>query len=112
MPAASVRPHLDFDTLMRDLAVVGAAALVAWAAASLFGLLTGYLVVAMGDGIRFVLAALLLVSARSVYRALLEWRWRRLSADQRLGFAGTVVLPEADDEPVAAGGTATGSPQP
>jgi hypothetical protein len=112
MPATTARPHLDLDTLMRDMALVGAAGLVAWAAASMIGAVSGYLVVAPGSAIRFVLAALILVFARNIYRTVREWRWRKVPADQRMGFSGTVVLPEAEDEALTAPTTATGSPRP
>src|SRR5215211_9320919 len=79
--------HIDFDELMRALTVVGFVALTAWVMASGVGMLSGYVTVAPSATLRFLLAVLILVFARRTYWEVREWRWRKLPADERFGFA-------------------------
>ena len=72
---------------MRHLAVVGFAALAAWALTAAGGLVTHQLSVSPRPTLRFVLAVLVLVFARRVYWRVREWRWKRLPADERYGFS-------------------------
>lgn len=110
--------HLDFDHLMQHLTIVGFVGLTAWIAAGGTGVLAGYLTVSPTATLRFLLAVLILVFARRTYWEVSEWRWRKLPADERYGFANPlsdhprsgefISIREGDIEVAAS----TGSPHP
>ena len=79
--------QLDFDTMMRHLAVVGGVALAAWAAVGAVTVPAGIFTVSPMATLRFLLAVLILVFARRTYWEVQEWRWRKLPPDERFGFA-------------------------
>ena len=79
--------RLDFDDLMRHLMMVGFFALIAWTLVSGYGILMGLLNVAPGATLRFLLSVLILVFSRRTYWEIREWRTRKLSPDERYGFA-------------------------
>jgi hypothetical protein len=80
------RTRIDFDDLMRHLMVVGFAALTAWTIISTTGVVTGMLRISPEATLRFLLAVLVVVFARRTYWEVREWRWGRLSPDERFGF--------------------------
>jgi hypothetical protein len=86
----SARAKLDFDVLMRHLMVVGFAALAAWTIVSTTGLLLGLTRISPQATLRFLLAVLVLVFARRTYWEIREWRWGRLTPDERFGFANPI----------------------
>jgi hypothetical protein len=86
----SARAKLDFDVLMRHLMVVGFAALAAWTFASTTGLMLGLTRISPQATLRFLLAVLVLVFARRTYWEIREWRWGRMPADERFGFASPI----------------------
>ena len=90
--------RIDLDELMRSLTVVGFVALTTWLLASSVSVLSGYMAVSSPATLRFLLAVLILVFARRTYWEIREWRWNKLTPDERSGF--TNPLP------------ATGSQQP
>jgi hypothetical protein len=79
--------QVDFDAMMRHLAVVGGVALAAWTAVGAVTVPAGILTVSPHATLRFLLAVLVLVFARRTYWEIREWRWRRLPPDERYGFA-------------------------
>jgi hypothetical protein len=91
MPAftasARVRTDIDFDALMRHLAVIGFAGLTIWTFAGLIGVVGGFVEISPQQTLKFLLAVMVLVFARRTYWEVREWRWRRAPADERLGFA-------------------------
>jgi hypothetical protein len=89
--------RLDFDALMRDLAVVGGIALVAWTAVGAATVPTGICTVAPTATIRFLLAVAILVFARRAYEEVRDRRWRKLPPDQRFGFADPLNDPQTHD---------------
>lgn len=94
--------HVDFDQLLRSLTVAGFAALAAWVAASSVGVISGYVAVSPPATLRFLLAVLILVFARRTYWELREWRWGKLSPDERFGFSNPLVdhdpAPASEDD--------------
>jgi hypothetical protein len=107
--------HVDFDALMRHLAVVGGVALAAWAAVGAVTVPTGIFTVSPQATLRFLLAVLILVFSRRTYWEIREWHWRKLPPDERFGFANPLDDRHPHDE--AAFGfdtrsTSTGAPQP
>lgn len=84
------RTGIDFDELMRHLMMVGFAALAAWTAVSVTGIALGMVHIAPLATLRFLVAVLVLVFARRTYWQVREWRWRRLPADERYGFANPI----------------------
>jgi hypothetical protein len=103
----STRPRVDFDELMRHLMAIGFGALALWTLASSTGVALGMVSISTAATLRFLLAVLVLVFARRTYWEVREWRWSRLPADERFGFASP--LPEharsweVDGAPVAEG---------
>ena len=93
----SARTRVDFDDLMRHLMVVGFAALTAWTVVSAGGLAAGLLTISPQATLRFLLAVLVVVFARRTYWELREWRWRRLPADERFGFANPLATRAIDE---------------
>jgi hypothetical protein len=93
----SARTRVDFDDLMRHLMVVGFAALTAWTVVSAGGLAAGLLTISPQATLRFLLAVLVVVFARRTYWELREWRWRRLPADERFGFANPLATVAIDE---------------
>ena len=86
----STRAKVDFDILMRDLMRVGFVALAAWTMVSSTGLALGVLRISPQATLRFLLAILVLVFARRTYWEIREWRWKKLPADERFGFASPI----------------------
>lgn len=84
-----MRTHarLDFDLLMREIMFLGVAGLLIWSLTGVVGLVFGFLTVSPQATLRFLLAVLVLVFSRRTYWELREWRWRKLPADERFGFA-------------------------
>lgn len=78
--------HIDFDGLMHMLTVTGFVALTTWVATSTVGVISGYVAVSAPATLRFLLAVLILVFARRTYWELREWRWSKMSPDERSGF--------------------------
>ena len=105
--------RLDFDDLMRHLMMVGFFALIAWTLVSGYGILMGLLNVAPGATLRFLLSVLILVFSRRTYWEIREWRTRKLSPDERYGFANPLSeRPRANELTVRAGiAEATGAEQ-
>lgn len=91
MGQARTHSRLDFDQLMQHLMIVGFVGLAAWIAAGGAGILAGYLTVSPTATLRFLLAVLILVFSRRTYWEIREWRWRKLPADERYGFASPLV---------------------
>jgi len=106
--------RLDFDALMRDLAVVGGIALVAWTAIGAATVPTGICTVAPTATIRFLLAVTILVFARRAYEEIRDRRWRKLSPDQRFGFGNPLEESRGNDAALGfdAPAASTGAPQP
>src|SRR6266516_5847932 len=105
--------RLDFDDLMRHLMMVGFFALIAWTLESGYGILMGLLNVAPGATLRFLLSVLILVFSRRTYWEIREWRTRKLSPDERYGFANPLSeRPRASELTVRVGDVdATGAQQ-
>lgn len=91
MAQARTHTRLDFDQLMQHLTIVGFVGLAAWIATGGAGVLAGYLTVSPLATLRFLLAVLILVFARRTYWEIQDWRWRRMPADERYGFANPLV---------------------
>jgi hypothetical protein len=89
--------RLDFDALMRDLAVVGGIALVAWIAVGAATVPTGICTVAPTATLRFLAAVAILVFARRAYAEIRDRRWRKLPPDQRFGFGNLHDDPRSND---------------
>ena len=83
--------RIDFDELMRSLTVVGFVALTAWILASSVGVLSGYVAVSSPATLRFLLAVLIVVFARRTYWEFREWRWNKLTPDERSGFTNPLA---------------------
>jgi hypothetical protein len=81
------RSRFEFDGLLRHLVTVGFAALLTWAAIGAVGLFAGYTSVDTHQVLKFLLAVLILVFARRTYWEIREWRWKRMPAEERYGFA-------------------------
>jgi hypothetical protein len=81
---------VDFDELMRHLMAVGFGALTLWTVASSTGVALGMVRISPGATLRFLLAILVLVFARRTYWEFREWRWSKLPADERFGFASPI----------------------
>ncbi|MEA2558272.1 MAG: hypothetical protein QOG88_1810 [Actinomycetota bacterium] len=81
------RARFEFDGLLRHLVTVGFAALLTWAAIGAVGLFAGYTSVDTHQVLKFLLAVLILVFARRTYWEIREWRWKRIPAEERYGFA-------------------------
>ena len=82
------RTHrLELDELMRVMAVIGFVALMTWVMASSIGVISGYVAVSPRATLRFLLAVLILVFARRTYWEIREWRWGKISPDERFGFS-------------------------
>src|SRR5437870_6016556 len=105
--------RLDFDDLMRHLMMVGFFALIAWTLVSGYGILMGLLNVAPEATLRFLLSVLILVFSRRTYWEIREWRSRKLSPDERFGFANPLFeRPRASELAVQVGAAgATGAQQ-
>ncbi len=88
--------RMDFDSLMRDLTMIGFGALLMWTLTSLVGVVSGSFGIDGQAALRFLLAVLVLVFARRTYWEIREWHWRKLPPDDRYGFAS----PLWDDEPM------------
>jgi len=84
--------------LMRSLMVVGLVGLLTWMAVGALGLIAGDLEISPHATLPFLLAVFVLVFARRTYWELRQWRWNRLSSDERLGFANPLALPFNDDQ--------------
>ena len=96
----STRTRIDFDDLMRHLMVVGFAALTAWTIVSTTGVALGMLRISGGATLRFLLAVLVVVFARRTYWEINEWRWNRLSPDERYGFENPLAEHPRRSHPV------------
>ena len=97
----SGRLRIDFDDLMRHLMIVGFFALVAWTLVGAYGTLMGLLNVAPEATLRFLLSVLILVFSRRTYWEIREWRSRKLSPDERFGFANPLFERPRANEQVA-----------
>jgi hypothetical protein len=109
------REQVDFDALMRHLAVVGGIALATWAAVGAVTVPAGILTVSPQATLRFLLAVLILVFARRTYWEIREWRWRKLPPDERFGFANPLDGRHSHEEVALCsdtGGASAGAPQP
>jgi hypothetical protein len=96
--------RIDFDDLMRHLMIVGFFALVAWTTISAYGVLMGLLNVAPAATLRFLLSVLILVFSRRTYWEIREWRSRKLTPDERFGFANPLFeRPRANELAVQVG---------
>jgi hypothetical protein len=107
------RGRIDFDDLMRHLMMVGFFALIAWTLISAYGILMGLLNVAPDATLRFLLSVLILVFSRRTYWEIREWRNRKLTPDERFGFANPLFeRPRAAELAVQVGApAATGAQQ-
>ena len=56
-------------------------------------MVSGYVEVSPPATLRFLLAVLILVFARRTYWELREWRWGKLSPDERFGFSNPMAEP-------------------
>jgi hypothetical protein len=81
------KARVDFDDLMRQLMLVGFAALMAWSLTGVVGIISGSFGIEPTAALRFLLAILVVVFARRTYWEIREWRWRRTSPDDRFGFS-------------------------
>jgi len=83
-----MRAHarLELDLLMRHLMVVGFIALAGWTLTAAAGYVSDTITIAPQPTLRFLLAILILVFSRRTYWELREWRWSKLSPDERSGF--------------------------
>jgi hypothetical protein len=109
------RSQIDFDAMMRHLAVVGSIALGAWTAIGAVTVPTGILTVSPQATLRFLLAVLILVFARRTYWEIREWHWRKLPPDERFGFAsplGEYPRARGADLGFETPAASTGVPQP
>jgi hypothetical protein len=106
--------QVDFDALMRHLAVVGGIALATWAAVGAATVPTGIFTVSPQATLRFLLAVLILVFARRTYWEIREWRWRRLPPDERFGFANPLEVHGHENAALGVDSlaTSTGASQP
>jgi ABC-type microcin C transport system permease subunit YejB len=78
---------VDFDALLRDLMHIGVGMLVAWSLTGVVGVVSEQLVLDSQATLRFLLAILVVVFARRTYWEIREWRWRKVSPDDRYGFS-------------------------
>jgi hypothetical protein len=90
--------QLDFDALMRHLAVVGGIALATWAAVGAVTVPAGIFTISPQATLRFLLAVLILVFSRRTYWEIREWRWRKLPPDERFGFANPLDEPRPSED--------------
>jgi hypothetical protein len=86
-----IRSRIDFDDLMRHIMFLGVLALAGWSLAAVVGFLSRSFQIEPHATLRFLLAVLVLVFARRTYWEFADWRWRRLPADQRYGFANPLM---------------------
>jgi hypothetical protein len=101
------RAHLEFDDLLQHLAAVGFAALLTWIAVGGIGLYSGYLQIDTHQVLKFLLAVLILVFARRTFWELRQWRWKRVPAEARYGFADPLrETPRGNEHPSEAAGPA------
>lgn len=91
LPMTDRSHRIDLDELMRSLTVVGFVALTTWLLASSVGVLSGYMAVSSPATLRFLLAVLILVFARRTYWEIREWRWNKLTPDERSGFTNPLA---------------------
>jgi hypothetical protein len=77
--------HLEFEQLLHDLAVLGVAAFLFWFVAGAMGWAAGFSIIAREPAIRFMAAVLVLLVPSVIYPDLKSWRYRSLSAEERLG---------------------------
>jgi hypothetical protein len=103
--------RMDLDDLLRRLTVIGFVALLLWSLTETVGMLSGIATIAPRASLRFLLAILVVTFARRTYWELREWRWRRVSPEDRFGFSSPILEAprttwEHPDE------AATGSQQP
>lgn len=83
----TVRARTDFDVLLRDLVHVGFGMLLAWSLTGVVGVVSHRFTVDPQAALRFLLAILVVVFARRTYWEVREWRWRKVSPDDRYGFS-------------------------
>ena len=82
-----MRGHrLEFEELLRHLALLGLGAFVIWFVAGTFGIVAGFATIARDPAIRFMTAILVLMVPYVVYPDLKAMRYRGLSTEERLGF--------------------------
>jgi hypothetical protein len=79
--------HVEFEQLLRDLAVLGVVAFGLWVVAGAMGWAAGVTTLAREPSIRFMAAVLVLLIPSVVYADLKGWRYRSMNAEERLGFA-------------------------
>jgi hypothetical protein len=81
---------MDLDDLLRRLTVIGFVALLLWSLTETAGMLSGIATIAPRASLRFLLAILVVTFARRTYWELREWRWRRVSPEDRFGFSSPI----------------------
>ena len=83
---AAVRLEVDFNDLLRHLAIVGVAAFCVWLCIGAMGYAAGYLQFSAVPAIRFMVAILVLVLPTVVVPDHRQLRYRHLSPEARSGF--------------------------
>ena len=80
-------PRVDLDDLLRDLTAVGFVSLLLWTVVGAVGAASGTLQIDAHQTLKFLLAVLIVSFARRTYKEMVEWRWSRVPAAKRFGFA-------------------------
>ena len=80
------RRDIEFEDVLRWFAVAGAVSVLGAAAVSLLGLVTGTLAPFFGSTLRFLVATLLVTAPYAELLELRQRRFRRMTAEERLGF--------------------------
>src|SRR5207245_6811506 len=79
----TIHLEIEFDDLLRHLAIVGIAAFAAWLCVGAMGYAAGYLQIAATPAIRFMVAILVLVLPTVIVPDLRRLRYRHLSLEER-----------------------------
>jgi hypothetical protein len=82
----AIHLEVDFDDLLRHLAIVGIVAFGVWLSIGSMGYAAGYLLFSAVPAIRFMVAILVLVLPTVVVPDLRSLRYRHLSPEARTGF--------------------------
>ena len=83
---AAIHIEVDFNDLLRHLAIVGIVAFCVWLCVGAMGYAAGYIQFSPVPAIRFMVAILVLVLPTLVVPDLRRLRYRHLSPEARSGF--------------------------
>ena len=88
---------MDFEEMLRHLALLGVAAFFIWLVAEGLGLIAGFAEISSDPAIRFMAAILVLMLPYVVYPDLKAMRYRGLAPDERREWLGRPFDPEEFD---------------